>query len=212
MFVGLSLLRAAACFLPAVAKLLSHPKMQTSAGHFGIPWRGYQLIGVAELAADGHGHTLGRSAARFVTFYDTHRLRHRRRIGVIAGPGFGAPPVDCEIGRNIARLHERDMDSGLPSPDRLARGHRRAGRRSGPLDGAGIDVTARIIAVRQFKFGETRLLLRHPPTTSAPREKARPSASSTFGPLRSGSITTTRSGPQLCDRQSGGQAGQRHGS
>jgi hypothetical protein len=50
-FVALSLLLAAACFLPAAAKLLSHPKMQASAGHFGIPWRGYQLIGAAELAA-----------------------------------------------------------------------------------------------------------------------------------------------------------------
>ena len=47
MFVALSLLLAAACFLPAAAKLLSHPKMQASAGHFGIPWRAYCLRAVA---------------------------------------------------------------------------------------------------------------------------------------------------------------------
>lgn len=51
MFTAVSLLLAAACLLPATAKLLGHPKMRTSAAHFGIPWPGYQLIGMAELAA-----------------------------------------------------------------------------------------------------------------------------------------------------------------
>jgi uncharacterized membrane protein YphA (DoxX/SURF4 family) len=51
MFTALSLLLAAACLLPGLAKLLGHPKMQKSAAHFGIPWRHYLLIGVAELAA-----------------------------------------------------------------------------------------------------------------------------------------------------------------
>ncbi len=51
MFVTVSLLLAAACLVPAAAKLLSHPKMRHAAAHFGIPWSRYQLIGVAELAA-----------------------------------------------------------------------------------------------------------------------------------------------------------------
>ena len=51
MFVTISLLLAAACLLPAAAKLASHPKMQQSASHFGISWSRYRLIGVAELAA-----------------------------------------------------------------------------------------------------------------------------------------------------------------
>jgi uncharacterized membrane protein YphA (DoxX/SURF4 family) len=51
MFTALSLLLATACLLPSLAKLLGHPKMQKSAAHFGIPWRHYRLIGVAELAA-----------------------------------------------------------------------------------------------------------------------------------------------------------------
>jgi hypothetical protein len=50
-FVTLSVLLAATCFFPAVAKLRSHPKMLASASHFGIPWDRYRLIGVAELAA-----------------------------------------------------------------------------------------------------------------------------------------------------------------
>ena len=51
MFVTISLLLAAACLIPATAKLLSHPKMRHAAAHFGIPWPRYQLIGLAELAA-----------------------------------------------------------------------------------------------------------------------------------------------------------------
>jgi uncharacterized membrane protein YphA (DoxX/SURF4 family) len=57
-FTALSLLLAAACLLPGSAKLLGHPKMQKSAAHFGIPWRRYRLIGVAELAA-GAGVLIG---------------------------------------------------------------------------------------------------------------------------------------------------------
>jgi uncharacterized membrane protein YphA (DoxX/SURF4 family) len=51
MFVAVSLLLATACLLPAAGKLLGHPKMRQSAAHFAIPWRKYQLIGAAELAA-----------------------------------------------------------------------------------------------------------------------------------------------------------------
>lgn len=53
MFIALSVLLAAACLVPGVAKLRSHPKMRESAGHFGIRWGRYRLIGVAELAAAG---------------------------------------------------------------------------------------------------------------------------------------------------------------
>ncbi len=51
MFIALSVLLAVACLIPAIAKLAGHPKMRESAGHFGIPWPRYRLIGVAELAA-----------------------------------------------------------------------------------------------------------------------------------------------------------------
>ena len=69
MFITISLLMAAACLLPAVGKLLSHPKMRQAAAHFGIGWPNYQLIGVAELAAAGGiliglwWHPLGLAAA-----------------------------------------------------------------------------------------------------------------------------------------------------
>jgi hypothetical protein len=51
MYTSLSLILAAACLLPAGAKLTSHPRMRASAAHFGIAWQRYQLIGLAELAA-----------------------------------------------------------------------------------------------------------------------------------------------------------------
>ncbi len=51
MFVTISLLMTAVCLLPAAGKLLGQPKMRQSAGHFGIPWPRYRLIGIAELAA-----------------------------------------------------------------------------------------------------------------------------------------------------------------
>jgi len=50
-FIALSVLLAAACLVPATAKLRSQPKMLASASHFGIPWARYRLIGAAELAA-----------------------------------------------------------------------------------------------------------------------------------------------------------------
>ena len=73
MFVTISLLLAAACLLPAAAKLAGHPKMQQSAAHFGIPWSRYRLIGVAELAAAAGiltglwWHPLGVAAAAGMT-------------------------------------------------------------------------------------------------------------------------------------------------
>jgi uncharacterized membrane protein YphA (DoxX/SURF4 family) len=51
MVLTVSLLLAAACIIPAAAKLLGHAKMRASAARFGIPWSQYRLIGVAELAA-----------------------------------------------------------------------------------------------------------------------------------------------------------------
>jgi len=51
MFLAISLLFALICLLPASAKLAGVPAMKESAAHFQIPWRRYQLIGVAELAA-----------------------------------------------------------------------------------------------------------------------------------------------------------------
>jgi uncharacterized membrane protein YphA (DoxX/SURF4 family) len=51
MFIALSLLLVVACLVPAAAKLAGHPKMRHAADHFGIAWRRYRLIGVAELAA-----------------------------------------------------------------------------------------------------------------------------------------------------------------
>jgi uncharacterized membrane protein YphA (DoxX/SURF4 family) len=51
MFITLSLLLVAVCVIPAAAKLAGHPRMRHAADHFGIAWRRYRLIGVAELAA-----------------------------------------------------------------------------------------------------------------------------------------------------------------
>ena len=51
MFTALSVLLAVACLVPAIAMLGAHPKMLASAGHFGIPWSRYRLIGAAELLA-----------------------------------------------------------------------------------------------------------------------------------------------------------------
>ncbi len=51
MFTALSFVLAAACLIPALGKLLSHPKMLAAASHFGVPWARYRLIGVAEVAA-----------------------------------------------------------------------------------------------------------------------------------------------------------------
>jgi uncharacterized membrane protein YphA (DoxX/SURF4 family) len=86
-FTVLSLLLAAACLLPGSAKVLGHPKMQKSAAHFGIPWRRYRLIGVAELAA-GAGvlaglwwHPLGVAAAAGMILLLTGAvITHRRAL------------------------------------------------------------------------------------------------------------------------------------
>ena len=50
-WLPIALLLVAACLVPAVTKLAGHPKMRHAASHFGIAWRRYRLIGVAELAA-----------------------------------------------------------------------------------------------------------------------------------------------------------------
>ena len=82
MFVTISLLLAAVCLLPAVAKLLGHPKMRQSAAHFGIPWPRYRLIGVAELAAAAGiliglwWHPLGVAAAAGMTLLLLGALDH----------------------------------------------------------------------------------------------------------------------------------------
>ena len=51
MFIALSLLLTGACVVPGAAKLAGQSKMVASAGHFGIPWPRYRLIGAAELTA-----------------------------------------------------------------------------------------------------------------------------------------------------------------
>ena len=95
MFVTASLLLAAACLLPAAAKVLGHPKMQQSAAHFGIPWRRYRLIGVAELAA-GEAiliglwwHPLGVAAAAGMTLLLIGALITHRRARLRQGDGTG---------------------------------------------------------------------------------------------------------------------------
>jgi hypothetical protein len=85
MFVAVSLLLAAACLIPAAAKLASHPKMRHAAAHFGIPWPRYQLIGAAELAAAGgvlaglRWHPLGLAAAAGMTLLLLGALITHRR-------------------------------------------------------------------------------------------------------------------------------------
>jgi len=85
MFIAVSLLLATACLVPASAKLLGHPKMQKSAAHFGIPWRRYRLIGVAELAAAAGvlaglwWHPLGIAAAAGMVLLLTGALTTHRR-------------------------------------------------------------------------------------------------------------------------------------
>jgi uncharacterized membrane protein YphA (DoxX/SURF4 family) len=87
MFTALSLLLAAACLLPGSAKVLGHTKMQKSAAHFGIPWRHYRLIGVAELAAAAGvvaglwWHPLGvAAAAGMVVLLIGALITHRRAL------------------------------------------------------------------------------------------------------------------------------------
>jgi uncharacterized membrane protein YhaH (DUF805 family) len=85
MFVALSVLLAAVCLLPGVAKLTGHQKMRDSASRFGIRWQHYRLIGVAELAAAagiliGLGwHPLGVAAAAGMAVLLTGALITHRR-------------------------------------------------------------------------------------------------------------------------------------
>jgi uncharacterized membrane protein YphA (DoxX/SURF4 family) len=87
MFLTISLLLAAACLLPAAAKLLGHPKMRQSAEHFGIRWPRYRLIGVAELTAAAGvlaglwWHPLGIAAAAGTTLLLTGALITHRHAG-----------------------------------------------------------------------------------------------------------------------------------
>src|SRR5690349_14798338 len=87
MFVTISLLLAAACLLPAAAKLLGHPKMRQSAEHFSILWPRHRLIGVAELAAAAGvlaglwWHPLGvAAAAGMILLLIGALITHRRAL------------------------------------------------------------------------------------------------------------------------------------
>src|SRR5215469_8520439 len=87
MYTVLSILLAAACLVPASAKLLGHPKMQKSAAHSGLAWPRYQLIGVAELAAAAGvlaglwWHPLGvAAAAGMVVLLTGALITHRRAL------------------------------------------------------------------------------------------------------------------------------------
>ena len=87
MVLTISLLLAAACIVPAAAKLLGHPKMRASAARFGIPWSRYRLIGVAELAAAAGvlagivGRPLGIAAAAGLAALLVGALLAHRRAG-----------------------------------------------------------------------------------------------------------------------------------
>ena len=87
MFLALSLLLAAACVMPGLAKLLGHPKMRKAAAHFRIPWPSYRLIGVAELAAAAGvlaglwWHLLGVAAAAGMVFLLIGAMLTHRRAG-----------------------------------------------------------------------------------------------------------------------------------
>jgi hypothetical protein len=86
-FIALSLLLAVACLVPGMAKVLGQPRMRKAAAHFGIPWRGYQLIGVAEVTAAGGvlaglwWHALGLAAAGGVAVLLLGALASHRRVG-----------------------------------------------------------------------------------------------------------------------------------
>ncbi len=107
MFITLSLLLAVACVVPAIGKMLSHPKMVASASHFDIPWAQYRLIGVAELAA-GAGVLAGlawrpmgiAAAAGMAALLISALTVHRR-----TGDGIKeAAPAILALGINLAYL------------------------------------------------------------------------------------------------------------
>jgi uncharacterized membrane protein YphA (DoxX/SURF4 family) len=87
MFIALSLLFATVCLVPGSAKVLGVPRMRNAAAHFRIPWRGYQLIGTAELAAAAGALTglwyrpLGIAAAVGMILLLTGALAAHRRAG-----------------------------------------------------------------------------------------------------------------------------------
>ena len=87
MYIALSLLFAAACLVPGSAKVLGIPRMRKAAAHFHIPWRGYQLIGIAELAAATSAltglwyHLFGVAAAVGMVLLLTGALNAHRRAG-----------------------------------------------------------------------------------------------------------------------------------
>jgi len=86
-FIALSLSFAAVCLVPGSAKFLGHPRMRKAAAHYRIPWRGYQLIGVAELAAAAGvltglwWHPLGVAAAAGMVLLLTGALIAHRKAG-----------------------------------------------------------------------------------------------------------------------------------
>ncbi len=102
MYVALSVVLAAVCLMPGLAKVLGLPRMRESAAHFGIPWRAYQLIGVAELAAAAGvlagllWHVLGLAAASGMALLLIGALASHRRAGDAireAAPAVGALAV-----------------------------------------------------------------------------------------------------------------------
>jgi len=46
-FIGL-VTAGRGCLVPGLAKVLGQPRMPKAAAHFGIPWTGYRVIGVAD--------------------------------------------------------------------------------------------------------------------------------------------------------------------
>jgi uncharacterized membrane protein YphA (DoxX/SURF4 family) len=87
MYVALSVLLAAVCLAPGLAKVLGLPRMRQAAAHFGISWRSYQLIGVAELAAAAGvlagllWHVLGLAAASGMVLLLIGALVSHQRAG-----------------------------------------------------------------------------------------------------------------------------------
>ena len=87
MFIALSLVFAAVCLVPGSAKVMGLPRMRKAAAHHRIPWRGYQLIGAAELAAAAGAliglwwHPLGVAAAAGMVLLLTGALLAHRKAG-----------------------------------------------------------------------------------------------------------------------------------
>ena len=107
MFTVLSFLLAVSCLVPAMGKLASHPKMVAAAGHFGIPWSQYRLIGVAEVAAAGGvlarlvWPSLGIAAASGMWVLLAGALITHRRVG---DPVHEAVPALFALALTIAYL------------------------------------------------------------------------------------------------------------